>query len=121
MKEINEEIFNEIQDYLPEKWDKVIYWALYTNDSYSMKYFVKQDDKYIDCFDLYEDEELIDLFIKLDEIIQNYKAKLKEFDRWTSMVLEVNSDGSFKTNYDYADLNDMIIEYEEKLKKEYLK
>lgn len=121
MKEINDVIFNEIQDYLPEKWDKVIYWALYTNDSYSMKYFIKQDDKYTDCFDLYKDEELIELFIKLDEIIQNYKANLKESNKWTAMVLEVNSDGSFKTNYDYADLKDIIVEYEEKLKNEYLK
>ena len=121
MEEISNEIFNEIQNYLPNNWDNVVYWALYTSDSYSMKYFIKKDDKYIDCFELFTDGDLLSLFKKLNIIIQKYKENLKESDKWTSMVLTVDSDGNFKTNYDYSNLDDISVKYEQRLKEIYLK
>lgn len=121
MEEINNEIFNEIQDYLPKEWDSVVYYALYTSDSYSMKYFVKKDNEYIDCFDLFTDDELLDLFKRLNTIIQNFKEDLKESNKWTSMVLTVNSDGKFKTDYNYLKLDDISVKYEQSLKDKYLK
>ena len=119
-KEISDELFDIIQDYLPQEWDKVVYWALYTSNSYTMKFFVKKNDKYTDCFDIITEEELYELFKKLNNLIKENRGKTKN-DKWTAMILTVNSDGKFKTKYEYNDIDDNFIEYEANIKKEFLK
>ncbi|MBR4329994.1 MAG: DUF600 family protein, partial [Candidatus Riflebacteria bacterium] len=50
---IYQTIFDKLQNYLPEKWNKLVFFAGYTDGSYSMKYYIeKGDNKYIDCFNI---------------------------------------------------------------------
>ena len=119
MENVNVILFDLIQDYLPEDWEKVVYWALYTDNSYTMKYFVKVNDKYIDCFDLYSEDILFKLFKNLNNIIQECKNKNSK-ENWTSLILSVDTNGKFKTDYGYENISDNSIEVENNIKSKYL-
>lgn len=118
-----QKIFDEIQDTLPSGWKKVIFFAKYSEGSYSMKYYVKSSaDIYIDCFGFKGSTKakMIKLFMNLDKIISPIRKGLDEKQRWTVLTLSVDNNGAFKADYDYADLNDRAVEYEREWKEKYL-
>ena len=67
--DIFQNTFDLLLDYLPADWNKLIFYAAYTNGSYSMKYFTKSEDSgWIDCFSQKDitRSDLIKLFIKIN-------------------------------------------------------
>jgi hypothetical protein len=118
-----ETIFKMIRDYLPEKWEKVIFFAGYTEGSYSMKYYVKnQAGEYEDCFHLLglTRPQLIQLFMKIDKTLSAERASLDETKRWTVFTMSVEHDGKIKSEFDYGDHSEDLIAYENEWKKKYL-
>lgn len=120
---IIQNIFDVLQDGLPDTWEKVVFYAAYAQGSYSMKYFVKSENEYKDCFSLEEisENQIINLFVNMDEIISSYRNTLKNSDKWSVLTMSVNSNGEFKTDFDYSDLSEKLISFEEDWKKTYLK
>lgn len=121
--EMFQDIIDCLQDVLPEKWEKVVFYSNYFQDSYSMKYYVKEiDEKYIDCFSLnnISKQELLNLFTSIDNVILPVRSQLKGKDKWSVMTLQVNRDGRFHVDYDYTDFPDGVISYEREWKQKHL-
>ena len=118
-----EKILDELLDMVPTKWDEIVFYAEYTQVSYSFKYFVKSDSKYIDCFDIQgvTEDKLLQKFMKLDEIIRPSRADLSAKNKLIVMTIVFQNDGNFKTDFDYADVSENSIEYFQKWKVKYLK
>lgn len=94
-------IFDKLQNYLPDGWKKVKFHAIYSEGSYEMKYFVDTGNgKYKDCFNLgFSKDKLIKLFMSIDKQIKPERNKLK--NKWKSMTLTVTLEGKMKTNFSY--------------------
>lgn len=116
-------IFDELQDIIPANWDEIIFYAEYTSDSYSYKYFVKLKGKYIDCFNIrgVTEDLLIQKFIKFNDIIRPSRVALPDKDKWSVMTMTIRNDGTFNVDFDYTDISENSIEYFQKWKAKYLK
>lgn len=122
--EMFQNIFNKLQEFLPEKWSKVVLYIGYTAGSYTMKYYTA-DSKgvYTDCFSQkgVNKADLIKLFMELDKICKKERMDLVDKNRWTVLSMVVDSDGNMKTDFDYADISENAITYEQGWKEKYLK
>ena len=88
--EIYQNIFNILQPVLPEGWKKLILFAGYTAGSYTMKYYiVDENDNYIDCFQQsgVSKAQLIKLFMNIDHIIRIKRNQLDSKNRWSVMTM----------------------------------
>lgn len=115
-----QKIFDELQNILPADWDRVAFYAEYTEGSYSMKYYVKKDGKYTDCFELANTPKgnIIKTFMSIDKIIGPIRSGMK--DKWNVMTLVVDKEGTFKVDFDYSDVEGQTISYHESWEKKYL-
>lgn len=122
-EKIYQDIFDKLIDYLPEDWKNMIFFAGYTNGSYSMKfYFENGDKKYTDCFSMPGASKiaLAKLFMDIDKELSDYRKELGEDKAWTIFTMQVDSDGYMKTEYEYDDHSDDMIAYERTWEKKYL-
>ena len=118
-----QDIFDLLVDVLPENWKKLVFMAEYTEGSYSMKYYVQiGESDYLDCFKLgnIDDLQLLQLFIKLNNIISPERSSLQESEKWNVLSMTVDSDGKMKTDFDYTDISNDVITYEDEWMKKYL-
>ena len=116
-------IFDQLQEGLPEVWKKIVFYASYTEDSYGMKYYVDLGDgQYTDCFSIgnITDIQLMRLFMAIDKFITPVRIGLEKREKWNVMTMIVDSDGNFKTEFDYSDRNEDFILYEKEWKERYL-
>lgn len=117
-------IFDELQEGLPEIWKKVVFYASYTEDSYGMKYYVNLGDgEYQDCFRVgnITGLQLMRVFININKVITPVRMNLEKEARWKVMTMIVDSNGSFKTEFDYSDKNEDFVTYEKEWRRCYLK
>lgn len=118
-----QKIFDLIAEVLPENWSKLVFVAGYTEGSYSMKYYVKMGaTDYLDCFELgnIDNLQILQLFIKLDSVISSERSLLQDSEKWNVLSMTVDSEGKMKTDFDYTDISNDVIAYEEEWKKKYL-
>ncbi|MBQ8693517.1 MAG: DUF600 family protein [Synergistaceae bacterium] len=125
---MNSRVFQEIYDVLavllPEHWKKVIFRAAYTTGSYSIKYYVEiEDGTFVDCFSLpgISRSQLIEAFISINKIISADRKELSEKDKWSVLTMIINTDGTFKTEFEYTDITENAVSYLEALEEKYLK
>lgn len=114
-------IFDRLSDLLPKDWKTVVFYAGYTQGSYSMKFYVDSGNgQYQDCYNIPEitDLQLIQVFMAIDDEIVSVRNKLEE--KWTVLTLIVDSEGDFKTYFDYTDISETAIEYQIEWEKQYL-
>lgn len=115
-------IFDKLQDYLPQQWDQIIYYALYMADSYSMKFYIRRGDEITDCFHLpgISRVRLAKTFMAMDKDITAARKELAQKDLWSVMTMVVDSQGNMKTDFDYTDISESSIEYVRQWEKKYL-
>ena len=116
-------IFNTLQEVMPKNWHRIIFYAEYDDNSYSMKYFVDLGDgQYTDCFKLknISKNEIINTFAVIDSQIMPIRKELDKKDTWSVMTLIVDESGKFKAEYEYDDISNNSIEYYRKWKDKYL-
>lgn len=119
-EELSQKIFDSLQDVLPDKWNKLVFYAAYYEGSYSMKYYIDNGTgKYQDCFSLLPQKAVIKKFMELDRIITPERKKLSGKNKWTSLTMTVEGDGRFRTKFDYSVIGDPI-EHEQKWKRKTL-
>ena len=122
-EKVFQEVWDKIQDYLPADWQRMVFFAGYTEDSYSMKFYSKPDNgSYIDCFRLpgAVKAKLIKLFMDVNKILAEERKKLDDKNKWTVFTMMVDSDGNMKADFDYSDHSEDMISYEREWKKKYL-
>ena len=119
-EELFQDIFDVLQDVLPDKWSKLVFYAAYFEGSYSMKYYIDNGTgQYQDCFSLFSRKDLIKKFMELDKIIIASRKKLSDKDMWTCLTMIVEENGDFCTKFDYNTIVDPI-KYEQIWKKKVL-
>lgn len=119
---IFQNVFDLIQGYLPDGWEKTVLFVGYTTGSYTMKFYAKMNNDYIDCFSFegVSKVDLIRLFMKIDKVLKVERDKLSGKDEWTVFTMSVDSTGSMKTFFDYEDHSEDMIAFEKEWKKKYL-
>lgn len=120
---ILQEVFDMIQPFLPNDWKKMILFIGYTTGSYSMKFYTfDSSGKCKDCFSKegVSKAKLVQLFMGIDKKISKNRKELIDKNKWSVMTMIVNSDGSMKTEFDYDDISENFIAYEQKWKEKYL-
>lgn len=120
---IYQTVLNSVLSLSIPAWDKLVFYAQYDEDSYEMKFYIKQNEAYKDCFSLgIPTKEIIDAFVKLDKDISKFRKQLSKGsqDLWNIMTIVFDSNMHFKTDFDYSEIED-IISYKSEWKKKYLK
>ena len=123
MQEISyQKIFDCLLPVLPDDWKKAVFYAEYSEGSYSMKYYVDSGDgDYIDCFSTgISKSRIIHAFLEIDKEIAPIRNSLSTKDLWSVMTLTVSSSGEFNADYDYEQVTDSI-EYFRKWETRYLR
>lgn len=122
-EKIFQEVFDLLQDFLPQNWTKTILFAGYTKGSYSMKYYCRTGNGiFIDCFSLdgVSRANLLKLFVNIDKILSKERESLDDNSRWTVLTMMVDRDGKLKTEFDYDDHSEDMLAYEKEWKKKHL-
>ena len=114
--------FDQISIFLPEKWERVVVYLEYGEDSFSCSFYVKKDGEYLKCYDLPEVSEasLINAFKQIDKVVQAEREKAKG-ELWSNMTMIVDNEGNMHTDFDYTDLSVGSYKYSKKWKSQYLK
>ena len=119
-EKVYQSIYDELEGYLPNGWDKLIVYLEYGNDSYSFSFYVKTDGKYTKCYDLpkISDEALAKSFSNIDKVV--LKERKEEKELWSNMTMIVSNEGEMHTDFDYTDLSEGTYRYKQNWKDKYL-
>ena len=123
-EEIFQRVFDLIQPVLPNEWEKMVLFVGYTAGSYTMKFYTS-DKKgvFTDCFSQKEANktQLIKTFMSINKTLSASRKELADKDRWTVMTMIVSAEGKMKAEFDYTDISENLIAYEQAWKEKYLK
>lgn len=122
--EIFQKVFDILHNVLPLDWKKLVLYVGYSAGSYSMKYYISDENgSYTDCFKQtgISRTQLIKTFMAIDKELSAERKTLDEKNRWNVLSLIVEADGRMKAEYDYVDISENSIEYEQMWKEKYLK
>ena len=121
---IFQNVFDLLQDYLPEAWKKAVLFAGYTEGSFRMKFHVmNQNGVYVDCYQLKNcaRAQLIRLFMDVHKVLEPSRKQTNGQKPWTVFTMIVDANGKMKTYFDYEDISESAIAYEKAWKEKYLK
>lgn len=109
---------------LPDDWNTVIFYAKYSDDAFSIEYYVKmrQSNSFIKCFSIpgIERAALLNDFIEIDKVISAERESLDQSKRWSSMTLVLQASGKFRVDYGYDNLDESPYLKKQEWKKKYL-
>lgn len=114
-------IFDKLEQYLPNSWDRLVVYLEHGEDSYSYSFFVKTDNKYTKCYDLkgINEDDLMASFAQIEKAVAAERAESKT-ELWSNMTMVVEATGKMKTAFDYTDLSSGSYQYKKNWKKAYL-
>lgn len=122
----NNEVYQNVLDSILSlgisEWENVVFFSEYGNGSYEMKFYVKSNGAYKDCFSLgVPDKTIMDMFFELDKKICDFRKNISDNKRelWSVMTIIFGSDLQFKAEFDYSEIDDDI-SYKSEWKKKYL-
>lgn len=120
---IYQKIYDLLSSVLPNKWDKLVFYIEYVDNSYQMKFFTKTGrNKYLDCFQTVKDtKKLMLVFNSIHQAVYPERNKLSKKEKWTVLTYILTSDGDFNTYFDYSDHHNNMIGWETDWMKSYLK
>lgn len=121
--EVFQKVIDIIQPNLPKGWESLILFVGYTKGSYTMKYYTKDTQgEYTDCFNHknISRAQLLKVFIDIDKILAGERQKLSDNNKWSVMTMIVSDDGKMKTEFDYTDISENAITYEQAWKEKYI-
>ncbi|MBR7161008.1 MAG: DUF600 family protein [Clostridia bacterium] len=125
---INETIFQNIfdllEDHLPDEWQKVALYAAYTAGSFSINFHVMDSSGvYVDCYQCksISKPKLLKLFMDIHQILEPSRKTADGKQPWTVFTMTVDCEGNVKIHFDYEDIGNASIAYEKKWKEKYLK
>ena len=102
-----QKLYEQIAVVLPTLWIKVVFRVEYREGSYTMKYYVEESEgKYIDCYSIsgVEENDIVKAYKNIDKLLFPEWKKLSPDKRWSLFTLVIKSDGSFKADLSYDDL-----------------
>ncbi|MBQ9539148.1 MAG: DUF600 family protein [Treponema sp.] len=109
-------VANKLVPVLPSKWEKVHLYAQISVDAYEFFFYVFVNGKYVQCFDLDNEDEILDVFDELNDIMfPDWNEK-----KWSVCTYSLDKSGHVSVDYDYDELPDNIMEYKHKWEKKYV-
>ena len=114
-------IFDEIIDFLPDDWEKLVVYLEHGEESYSYSFYVKSNGEYTKCFDLQNiyEKDLLSAFSEIEKNVSEERNNSKD-ELWSNMTMVIDNKGNMKTDFDYSDLSGGNYHYKESWKKKYL-
>lgn len=114
-------IFDELAQYLPVSWDRLVVYLEHGEDSYSYSFFVKVGNAYVKCYDLIgiNEGEMLRSFSKIEKAISAEREKCAN-EPWTNMTMVIDVNGKMKTSFDYTDFSEGSYQYKKRWKLAYL-
>lgn len=102
-----ENLFRTIYPTLPDGWQKVIIHAAFIDDSCSLKYYIKQGDgAYCDCFGIdYDQIKILEVIASLHHAISSVRNSLNKKTKWNAITVVIKADGTFNSDFDYAEVD----------------
>ena len=97
-----------------------MFYAAYFEDSYTMKYYVLNNGKYRDCFDISDEDSLIEAFDSIDKILNPLRISLPTNKKWNVLTMIVDNNGNMKSEFEYNDISDKSVEYFKNWKDKFL-
>ncbi|SHM97459.1 Protein of unknown function, DUF600 [Anaerosporobacter mobilis DSM 15930] len=116
-------IWDNISDLIPSKWESVVFYAEYGQESFSMEYFVEQEKgSYKKCFQLdnIDRKIMLERFLNIDKYINHIRNQLANKEKWSNMTLRISNSGEIKADYDYSDLAEQAYEHKKRWEERYL-
>ena len=120
---IYQDIFNILQDVISEDWKKLIFFAEYEEGSFSINYYITNNNKdYTDCYNLINvsESKLDQSFLDVDKILSPARKELDKNHLWTVMTMIVDDEGNMKVDFEYEDVSENFFSYIEEWEKRYL-
>lgn len=120
-EKVYQQIYDELDRFLPEGWEKLIVYLEFGTASYSFSFYVKSGVEYVKCFDLpnISEEDLDKAFSTINKIVS--KQRNKEKEEWSNLTLIINRDrSSIRAEIDYTDLSEGSYQFMKEWKKKYL-
>ena len=132
-QQMDQNIFDIFQDYLPRDWYEVVFFAgYYKDDSCYLKYWVRgENGPFINCFNLIpepqegEEDIIQEQLMELHREIKFVRTNLNDKQKWVCMEMTLTSQGHMSKKYDYADgvaeadLKQYVENYKSKLNEKY--
>ena len=110
------QITEKLVPLLPSDWEKVHLYSQITEDAYEFFFYVYVDGKYIQCFELNNEDAILDAFDELNNIMTpDWQEK-----KWSVCTFSLDNKGQVNVDYDYSELPDEILGYKEAWEKKYL-
>ncbi|MBE5869862.1 MAG: DUF600 family protein [Lachnospiraceae bacterium] len=122
-EKIFQNVFDIVFDFLPEGWDRMVFFAGYTEGSYSMKFYSKAEKgEYVDCFNLpgASKAKLVKAFMEIDKVLSKNRKEQGATNAWTIFSMSVDNNGNMKTDFEYDDHSADMVAYEKKWVEKYL-
>lgn len=118
-EKIFQTIFDELSKFLQNKWERLVIYLEHGEEAYSYLFYVKEEGKYSQCFDLgFSEKEILKSFSKIEKIVSKERDGMNE--KWTNMTMVIDDKGNMKTDFDYTDLSEGNYRYKKEWKKKYL-
>lgn len=112
-------IYDEILQFLPNNWTKLVVYLEHGENSYSYSFYVKMNESYVKCFDLDVSlESLLAAFARIEKTVSRERFKLEK--KWSNMTMIVHNDGNMNTYFDYTDLSSGNYQYKKTWQSKYL-
>jgi uncharacterized protein (TIGR01741 family) len=111
---IYQKIAEQLQEIIPEEWDKIFLYAEINEDMRNVyfNYYPKSSSKSVYCHDIAEDfgisEDVYEtLFNNLVDFLGELWGEFKDSDveLWTNCTFILSNNGKFNIEYDYTDLS----------------
>ena len=111
-----QEIADGIVPVLPNGWDKVCLYAQFAEGTYEFLFYVMQNGQYTYCFDLGRDEEVLDAFDRLyDVMLPDWQEK-----KWSVCTILLENGGKCSIDYDYSIFPEDGMAYKQQWEEKYL-
>lgn len=124
MKKYLKNILEQLQEGLPNDWQRLILHVIYGEEDCQIKYYVNEDgSKYTDCYNLaIPMQELILILSNTEDEVSELRESMKESNGlFVTMTLVVDHTGHVKADFGYDDVNEDIVKYCDDWEKKYLK
>lgn len=112
-------IYDKLSGIINDEWIKLVYRADYGCGSWSMIFYLVQEDGTIkDCYSLagVPRELLSRTFAEINVFLQEWHER----EKWFVMTMVISSDGTFKTDFVYEDVSENLMDYYKEWEGEYL-
>lgn len=122
-EKIFQNVFDIISDFLPDGWNRIVFFAGYTKGSYSMKFYSKTEKGgYVDCFRIpgASKTKLVKAFMDIDKLLSKSRMEMGETNAWTIFSMSVDCNGNMKTDFEYDDHSEDMMAYEKKWAEKHL-